>query len=83
MNLTIDDTTMSEIRAFNRNVDWLRKRELKDKCTASAADVMKATGWTYEQLRHRKNNGFVKAKRINGKFRYDIESIPKHLIINS
>jgi hypothetical protein len=69
------------IQEFNSNVRWLRQKELKEECTASAADVMKITGWTQERLRgerKRKSIRFKEYKTEKGKrFRYDLSSLPE------
>lgn len=65
---------LAEIKKFNRNVEWLKKRELKEKFTASASEIMSLTGWTRERLRGERKRGGVKYDKATE--RYSIDSLP-------
>ncbi|HRQ17681.1 MAG TPA: hypothetical protein PL085_11435 [Agriterribacter sp.] len=65
------------IKDFNRNIEWLKRKELKENYTASASEVMKITGWSREKLRGERERGTIRSKKCNGKCRYDLSSLPE------
>lgn len=68
---------LQEVKKFNRNVEWLKRKELKESYTASAGEVMKITGWSREKLRGERTRGTVRSKKYGTNFRYDLSSLPE------
>jgi len=55
----------------------LKRKELKENYTASAAEVMKITGWSQEKLRGERERGTIRSKKYNSRCRYDLSSLPE------
>lgn len=73
----ITPEVLFEIKKFNRNCEWLRKRDKEEKKShwVKASVIKKATGWDYEGMRKAREHGYVKYKKENGGFFYDLSSI--------
>lgn len=68
---------LQEVKKFNRHIEWLKRKELKEGYTASAGEVMKITGWSRDKLRGERERGTVRSKKYGAKFRYDLSSLPE------
>lgn len=68
---------LQEVKKFNRHIEWLKRKELKEGYTASAGEVMKITGWSREKLRGHRERGTVRSKKMGNRFRYDLSSLPE------
>lgn len=77
MDITPTQEAMREVKKFNRHIEWLKRKELKEGYTASAGEVMKITGWSREKLRGERERGTVRSKKYGAKFRYDLSSLPE------
>ncbi|MFT3704692.1 MAG: hypothetical protein QM802_20170 [Agriterribacter sp.] len=75
--MTMTSEELKVLREFNNNINWLRKKELKEEFTASAGDVMKITGWSRERLRGERERGTVKCKKAGKQYRFDLRSLPE------
>ena len=77
MDIIPTHEALQEVKKFNRHIEWLKRKELKEGYTASAGEVMKITGWSREKLRGERERGTVRSKKYGAKFRYDLSSLPE------
>jgi hypothetical protein len=69
---------LAEIKKFNRNVEWLKLRELKQTTSWVRANViLNKTGWSRSQLATARNNGYINYKLKKKSFFYNPDSINK------
>lgn len=64
------------LKDFNRNVSWLKSKEMKKTITVTAQQLNKLTGWNKETLRRKricKEIDFEKSK--TGGFRYKLNEL--------
>lgn len=77
--LTAEDRKL--LTDFNRNIAWLKQKELKDsKNWVKSTVITEMTGWDNERMRRARNRGEVVWKKDDKGFWYSPESInPIHL----
>lgn len=75
---------LTEIRKFNRNIDWLKKQSIKSTAQwVKAGVITKATGWNNEEMRTARDRKYVvHEKRVDG-FWYDLKSVATNFLINN
>jgi len=66
---------LSEIKKFNRNVEWLKKKEIKTDWVQATA-IRKLTGWSVSYMERARHNGYVRFKKNGNRYLYDPSSIP-------
>lgn len=60
------------IKEFNRNIAWLKAKEMKPKNMVTAKEFMEKTGWNKEQLRRKRALNQIRFERTDaGSFRYE------------
>jgi hypothetical protein len=74
MQLTPD--IVRAINQFNKNVEWLKAKELKDtRRWVKVGVIKKMTGWNNEEMRRARETGMVDWKRDDNGYWYSPESI--------
>ena len=77
MNIIPTHEELQEVKKFNRHIEWLKRKELKEGYTASAGEVMKITRWTKDRLKGERERGTIRSKKYGARFRYDSSSLPE------
>ncbi|WP_152267029.1 hypothetical protein [Agriterribacter humi] len=77
MNIIPTHEELQEVKKFNRHIEWLKRKELKEGYTASAGEIMKITGWTKDRLKGERERGTIRSKKYGTQFRYDLSSLPE------
>lgn len=72
--IKISAEVLQEIKKFNRNVEWLKKKELKTNWV-KASVITDLTGWDKHSLWLARKNGYVKYKKDGSTFWYDPSSL--------
>ena len=64
------------IKDFNRNVSWLKTKEMKKVPVVTAQQLTKMTGWDKEMLRRKRNRKEIDYERVKtGGFRYKLNDL--------
>lgn len=80
--MTITPEILTELKKFNRNVEYLKKRDKEESpgTWVKSTHITKITGLNGEGMRKLRNQGLVKVKKDETGIWYLLESVPKHLI---
>lgn len=73
--LKLTPDIVQEIKKFNRNVEWLKKRELKSEWVRSEV-IRQLTGWSGDDVEKARRNNYIRYKKEGNRYWYDPSSIP-------